>query len=81
MKSALSLQTRATRSLIRPSSRESRLPSRIPPFDFGNSKDQITRALELNRQLLLASKEEPLVDEPVVRDKIDDLLGRLLQLD
>lgn len=59
-------------------SRETRLPSRIAPFDFGNDKDQIIRALELNRQLLIASKQEPLVDEPAVRDKIDRLLGRLL---
>jgi hypothetical protein len=58
---------------------EPRLPSRVAPFDLGGGKDQIIRALELNRQLLLASQEEPLVDEPAVRAKIDELLGRLLK--
>jgi hypothetical protein len=56
------------------------LPRRIAPFDFGDGKGQITRALELNRQLLLASQHEPLVDEPAVRAKIDELLSRLLRL-
>jgi hypothetical protein len=59
---------------------EPRLPSRVAPFDFGDGKEDITRALELNRQLLLASQHEPLVDEPAVRAKIDELLARLLQL-
>jgi hypothetical protein len=58
---------------------EPRLPSRVAPFDLGDGKDQIIRALELNRQLLLAAKREPLVDEPAVRAKIDELLGRLLK--
>ena len=57
---------------------EPRLPSRVAPFDLGDGKDQIIRALELNRQLLLAAQQEPLVDEPAVRAKIDELLGRLL---
>jgi len=57
---------------------EPRLPSRVAPFDLGGGKDQIIRALELNRRLLLASQQEPLVDEPAVRAKIDELLGRLL---
>lgn len=58
---------------------EPRLPSRVAPFDLGDGKDQIIRALELNRQLLLAAKQEPMVDEPAVRAKIDELLGRLLK--
>lgn len=57
-----------------------RLPRRIAPFDFGDGTDEIKRALELNRQLLLASQKEPLVDVPAVRAKIDELLGRLLDL-
>lgn len=57
-----------------------RLPRRIAPFDFGDGKDEIKRALELNRQLLLASQKEPLVDVPAVRAKIDELLSRLLDL-
>jgi len=60
--------------------REPRLPRRIAPFDYGDGKDEIARALELNRQLLLAAQEEPLVDEPAVRAKINELLGRLLAL-
>ena len=78
MNTTISSQTGSTQRNSKTRSRGPRLPSRIAPFDFGNDKDQIVRALELNRQLLIASKEEPLVDEPAVRDKIDQLLGRLL---
>lgn len=78
MNTAISSQTGSTQRNSKTRSREPRLPSRIAPFDLGNEKDQIIRALELNRQLLIASQQEPLVDEPAVRDKIDELLGRLL---
>jgi hypothetical protein len=78
MNATISSQIGSAQSNSHPRSREPRLPSRIAPFDLGNDKDQIIRALELNRQLLIASQQEPLVDEPAVRDKIDQLLGRLL---
>ena len=80
MTPAPSTQSPSTANPSSPRIPDPRLPSRVAPFDLGDGKEEITRALELNRQLLLASQEEPLVDEPAVRAKIDELLGRLLRL-
>lgn len=81
MELAPSTQNRSTPTTSHRRIPDPQLPSRVAPFDLGNGKEEITRALELNRQLLLASQQEPLVDEPAVRTKIDELLGRLLRLD
>lgn len=57
-------------------------PIRISPFDFGNSREEIFRSLDLNRQLLhdanVVLKLDDGVDNAAVRRKIDDLLDRLL---
>lgn len=55
---------------------------RISPFDFGDSREEVLRALELNRQLLhnanVILKLEDGIDTAAVHRKIDELLDRLL---
>ena len=43
----------------------------------GKNREQILRALRLNRQLLHAPQPDAEIDEAAVREKIDDLLDRL----
>lgn len=59
-------------------------PARIPPFDFGEGRDAILQALELNRQLLYEPNAvlrlEEAIDPVAVHAKIDELLDRLLAI-
>lgn len=54
----------------------------ISPFDFGDSREEILRALELNRQLLYDAnvilKLDEGIDKAAVCGKIDELLDRLV---
>lgn len=54
----------------------------IPPFDFGEGRKAIMRALELNRLLLYEPNVvldlEDAIDRGAVRAKINALLDRLL---
>lgn len=64
--------------------RSSRRPSergetKIAPCDFGDGKEVIFRALELNRRLLYEKEPRARIDRRAFKDKIDELLDRLLE--
>jgi hypothetical protein len=50
----------------------------IDPCDFGDGKEVIFRALELNRRLLYEQEPRARIDRRAFKDKIDELLDRLL---
>jgi hypothetical protein len=55
------------------------LPTKLEPFDFGESPETVRRALERNSRLLYGDHREVRCDPQAVRDKIDELLDRLLE--
>jgi len=54
-------------------------PTRLEPFDFGESPETILRALERNRRLLYDDHADVRCNSQAVRNKIDELLDRLLE--
>jgi hypothetical protein len=53
-------------------------PTKLEPFDFGESPETILRALERNRRLLYGDHHEVQYNPRAVQNKIDELLDRLL---
>jgi hypothetical protein len=51
----------------------------LEPFDFGEAPETVLRALERNRRLLYETPSEVQCDRRAVRQKIDELLDRLLE--
>jgi len=53
--------------------------TKLEPFDFGESPETILRALERNRRLLYDDHSDIRCNPKAVRNKIDELLDRLLE--
>ena len=51
----------------------------LEPFDFGEAPETVLRALERNRRLLYETPQDIRCNPKAVREKIDELLDRLLQ--
>jgi hypothetical protein len=54
-------------------------PTKLEPFDFGEAPATVLRALERNRQLLYETPPDIRCKPKAVREKIDELLDRLLE--
>lgn len=54
-------------------------PTKLEPFDFGEAPETVLRALERNRRLLYETPPDIRCNARAVREKIDELLDRLLE--
>lgn len=54
-------------------------PTKLEPFDFGEAPETVLRALERNRRLLYETPPDIRCNPRAVREKVDELLDRLLE--